>query len=94
MLPSDYDMIGVLYEYRAKCPLSEWSPYLLFDCSAGGPWLITDMRRGETIFELDPSFQEKLEQGNVELQMSWEITCAGFSLIWVCWQDNNDVDIL
>lgn len=25
--------------------------------SAGGQWLITDMRRGETIFEIDPSLQ-------------------------------------
>lgn len=24
---------------------------------AGGPWLITDMRRGETIFEIDPHLQ-------------------------------------
>ena len=26
-------------------------------CSAGGAWLITDMRRGETIFEIDPLLQ-------------------------------------
>ena len=25
--------------------------------SAGGPWLITDMRRGETIFDIDPQLQ-------------------------------------
>ncbi|XP_054714387.1 suppressor of fused homolog [Uloborus diversus] len=30
---------------------------------AGGPWLITDMRRGETMFELDPSVQESVDQG-------------------------------
>lgn len=30
---------------------------------AGGPWLITDMRRGETIFELDPTVQEAVDQG-------------------------------
>lgn len=24
---------------------------------AGGPWLVTDMRRGETVFELDPGVQ-------------------------------------
>lgn len=24
---------------------------------AGGPWLVTDMRRGETVFELDPGIQ-------------------------------------
>ncbi|KAL5022283.1 hypothetical protein ScPMuIL_001438 [Solemya velum] len=31
--------------------------------TAGGPWLITDMRRGETIFEIDPHLQEKVDQG-------------------------------
>ncbi|XP_025095733.1 suppressor of fused homolog [Pomacea canaliculata] len=31
--------------------------------SAGGAWLVTDMRRGETIFELDPHLQERVEQG-------------------------------
>uniref|UniRef100_A0A669EW47 Suppressor of fused homolog n=1 Tax=Oreochromis niloticus TaxID=8128 RepID=A0A669EW47_ORENI len=30
---------------------------------AGGPWLITDMRRGETIFEIDPQLQERVDQG-------------------------------
>lgn len=30
---------------------------------AGGPWLITDMRRGETIFELDSSVQDAVDQG-------------------------------
>ncbi|CAD5118780.1 DgyrCDS7458 [Dimorphilus gyrociliatus] len=29
----------------------------------GGPWLITDMRRGESLFELDPSTQEKVDLG-------------------------------
>uniref|UniRef100_A0A8C2R9H6 SUFU negative regulator of hedgehog signaling n=1 Tax=Capra hircus TaxID=9925 RepID=A0A8C2R9H6_CAPHI len=28
---------------------------------AGGPWLITDMRRGETIFEIDPHLQVCIE---------------------------------
>ena len=28
-----------------------------FSNSAGGSWLITDMRRGETIFEVDPQLQ-------------------------------------
>lgn len=27
---------------------------------AGGPWLITDMRRGETIFDIDPHLQVRL----------------------------------
>ncbi|XP_071948523.1 suppressor of fused homolog isoform X2 [Antedon mediterranea] len=30
---------------------------------AGGIWLVTDMRRGETIFELDPQLQEQVERG-------------------------------
>nr|XP_002129739.1 suppressor of fused homolog [Ciona intestinalis] len=30
---------------------------------AGGPWLVTDMRRGETIFEIDPSLQESVDEG-------------------------------
>ncbi|KAK7109117.1 suppressor of fused homolog [Littorina saxatilis] len=31
--------------------------------TAGGPWLVTDMRRGETIFELDPQLSDRVEQG-------------------------------
>ncbi|GFG39370.1 hypothetical protein Cfor_08323 [Coptotermes formosanus] len=30
---------------------------------AGGPWLITDMRRGESMLELDPAAQEEVERG-------------------------------
>uniref|UniRef100_A0A8C4X190 Suppressor of fused homolog n=1 Tax=Eptatretus burgeri TaxID=7764 RepID=A0A8C4X190_EPTBU len=30
---------------------------------AGGTWLVTDMRRGESIFELDPQLQDRLERG-------------------------------
>lgn len=31
---------------------------------AGGPWLVTDMRRGETIFDIDPHLQqERVDQG-------------------------------
>jgi len=30
---------------------------------AGGPWLITDMRRGETIFEIDPEIQDAVDDG-------------------------------
>ncbi|XP_066991614.1 suppressor of fused homolog [Anabrus simplex] len=30
---------------------------------AGGPWLITDMRRGESMLELDLAAQEEVEQG-------------------------------
>lgn len=30
---------------------------------AGGQWLVTDMRRGETIFEFDPDLQEAVDDG-------------------------------
>ncbi|XP_023678255.1 suppressor of fused homolog isoform X2 [Paramormyrops kingsleyae] len=30
---------------------------------AGGPWLITDMRRGETVFDIDPHLQERVDKG-------------------------------
>ncbi|XP_029847489.2 suppressor of fused homolog isoform X2 [Ixodes scapularis] len=30
---------------------------------AGGPWLVTDMRRGETVFELDPGVQDAVDRG-------------------------------
>ncbi|XP_047499810.1 suppressor of fused homolog isoform X2 [Penaeus chinensis] len=30
---------------------------------AGGPWMLTDMRRGESIYELDPSVAEEVENG-------------------------------
>lgn len=30
---------------------------------AGGPWLVTDMRRGESIFELDPEIRDAVEDG-------------------------------
>lgn len=30
---------------------------------AGGEWLITDMRRGESIFELDPVLREAVDDG-------------------------------
>lgn len=31
--------------------------------SAGGPWLITDMRRGESMFEIDLNAHEEVERG-------------------------------
>lgn len=35
---------------------------------AGGPWLITDMRRGETIFEVEPHLQVNIfEKKSVNL---------------------------
>ncbi|XP_032808399.2 suppressor of fused homolog [Petromyzon marinus] len=30
---------------------------------AGGPWLVTDMRRGESVFELEPRSAERVERG-------------------------------
>ncbi|RZF42485.1 hypothetical protein LSTR_LSTR004404 [Laodelphax striatellus] len=30
---------------------------------AGGPWLVTDMRRGETMLELDPTAQDEVDRG-------------------------------
>ena len=35
---------------------------LSFKFSAGGPWLITDMERMESIFELEPSLQVGVNQ--------------------------------
>ncbi|XP_074641667.1 suppressor of fused homolog [Tubulanus polymorphus] len=48
--------------------------------NAGGAWLITDMRRGENVFEIDPQLQERVDQGislegsnlsGVSSQCSW-----------------------
>ncbi|KAK2148100.1 hypothetical protein LSH36_516g01015 [Paralvinella palmiformis] len=48
---------------------------------AGDSWLITDMRRGETIFEIDPHLQDQVDEGieregsnlsGVTSQCSWE----------------------
>ncbi|XP_077992002.1 suppressor of fused homolog [Glandiceps talaboti] len=48
---------------------------------AGGPWLVTDMRRGESIFEIDPHLQELVDHGieadgsnlsGVSAKCSWE----------------------
>ncbi|KAJ7396636.1 Suppressor of fused like protein [Pitangus sulphuratus] len=36
---------------------------------AGGPWLITDMRRGETIFEIDPHLQRWFKRTHVQPQV-------------------------
>ena len=68
-----------------------WSAYWCIDfilfSSAGGPWLITDMRRGETIFELDHSFQEKLEQGKDAMKHSSSQCCMQWDkwLSHFCW---------
>ncbi|XP_073452250.1 suppressor of fused homolog isoform X3 [Aquarana catesbeiana] len=37
---------------------------------AGGPWLITDMRRGETIFEIDPHLQQERVDKGIETEGS------------------------
>lgn len=57
---------------------------------AGGPWLITDMRRGESIFEIDPSAHEEIENGfelegsnlsGVSARCSWaEQDCTNLDL--------------
>ena len=31
--------------------------------SCGGPWLISDARRGETMYDVDPSLQDRVESG-------------------------------
>ncbi|XP_071792669.1 suppressor of fused homolog [Asterias amurensis] len=54
---------------------------------AGGEWLITDMRRGETIFELNPHLQDEVERG---------IDMDGSNLSGVSarcsWQEGEDSD--
>ncbi|KAH0623798.1 hypothetical protein JD844_006925 [Phrynosoma platyrhinos] len=42
------------------------SPDDLETMGAGGPWLITDMRRGETIFEIDPHLQQDRVDKGIE----------------------------
>uniref|UniRef100_A0A8C5GSQ4 Suppressor of fused homolog n=1 Tax=Gouania willdenowi TaxID=441366 RepID=A0A8C5GSQ4_GOUWI len=37
---------------------------------AGGPWLITDMRRGETIFDIDPHLQQEAVDRGIETEGS------------------------
>lgn len=36
---------------------------MLDDCSAGGPWLVADMQRQLSLFELQPSFRREVEHG-------------------------------
>ncbi|CAK8681568.1 unnamed protein product [Clavelina lepadiformis] len=52
---------------------------------SGGPWLVIDMRRGETIFELDPSLQDRVDEG---------IRTSGSNLSGVSakctWEESND----
>lgn len=37
--------------------------YFFNNYRAGGPWLVTDMRRGESVLELDVCVQEEIELG-------------------------------
>ena len=60
---------------------------MVISTSAGGEWLITDMRRGETIFELNPHLQDEVERG---------IDVDGSNLSGVSarcsWQEADDID--
>ncbi|XP_077500808.1 suppressor of fused domain protein isoform X1 [Amblyomma americanum] len=47
---------------------------------AGGPWLVTNMRRGETVFELDPSIQDAVDQG-IEVEGS-DLSGVSAKLCW------------
>lgn len=46
---------------------------------AGGPLLVTDMRRGETIFEIDPETREKVDEGVAEEGSNLSGVSAKFS---------------
>lgn len=35
----------------------------MFGFRAGGTWLVTDMRRGESMLELDPAAQDEIDRG-------------------------------
>lgn len=63
--------------------------------SAGGPWLLTDMRRGETIFEVNPGLRDKVEDGivsegsnlsGVSARCAWEEGAESD------WDDDDDED--
>ncbi|KAG8222758.1 hypothetical protein J437_LFUL008156 [Ladona fulva] len=51
---------------------------------AAGPWLVTDMRRGETMFELDVSALEEVETG-IETDGS---NLSGVSARWCAWRED------
>ncbi|XP_071448068.1 suppressor of fused homolog [Hetaerina americana] len=51
---------------------------------AGGPWLVTDMRRGETMFEIDISALEEVENG-IETDGS---NLSGVSARWCAWTED------
>ena len=59
-------IVGVCLEELASA--QQWNGLGVIDLmksvsGAGGQWLVTDMRRGETIFELEPELQEAVEDG-------------------------------
>ncbi|XP_013390520.1 suppressor of fused homolog isoform X2 [Lingula anatina] len=54
---------------------------------AGGPWLITEMRRGETVFEIDPTLQDRVDQG-IENEGS---NLSGVSAR-CAWEEPSDID--
>ena len=59
-------IVGVCLEELQAA--QEWNGSGLIDLmknvdGAGGPWLVTDMRRGETIFELNDSLRESVDDG-------------------------------
>ncbi|XP_038070508.1 suppressor of fused homolog [Patiria miniata] len=55
---------------------------------AGGEWLITDMRRGETIFELNPHLQDEVDRGI-------DMDGSNLSGVSACcsWQEPDDVEV-
>ncbi|KAG1659861.1 Suppressor of fused [Nymphon striatum] len=53
----------------------------------GGPWLVTNMRRGETILEIDPHLQEAVDEG-INTDGS-NLTCVSARCSWI----DTDVNI-
>jgi len=54
-----------------------------YDFSTGGSWLITNMRRGESMFDIDPSVHDEIAEGiktegsnlcGISAHCSWEHT--------------------
>lgn len=59
-------IVGVAFEELQAA--QQWNGAALIDImkgvkAAGGEWLVTDMRRGETIFEIDPENRDAVEDG-------------------------------
>ncbi|XP_070540904.1 suppressor of fused homolog [Ptychodera flava] len=51
----------------------------------GGPWLVTDMRRGESIFDIDPHLQEMVDRG-IETDGS-NLSGVSAKCSWQDWDD-------